>query len=113
MGRKDQVMPRVTDRYCCLGCGRFWRSPKVELIPAQHYCPYCGDMYWVDNVQPDSPPPLYIEQEVDTPCYHHQVVECRGDMDYCTICGTKFEGSGLLGEKLVNWQLKVLERLQV
>jgi DNA-directed RNA polymerase subunit RPC12/RpoP len=105
-------MGRVTDRYCCLGCGRFWRVPDFEIAGGHNYCPYCGDMYWVDNVQPNEPPPLYEEREVKTPCFHKQVVECFGDMNFCTICGAEFANVGV-GEKLIDWQLRVLERLMV
>ena len=112
MGRKDQVMARVTDRYYCLGCGRFWRMPNFEIVPGTHFCPYCGDMYWGDNVQPNQPPPLYEEHEMNTPCFHHMVVECLGDVKFCTICGTDlavvFEG-----KTQKQWQLGLLERLGV
>lgn len=104
-------MGRVTDRYMCLGCGRFWRVPDFEIVPMKNRCPYCGDIYWVDNVQPNAPPPLFEEIEVKTPCFHKQVVELAGDVNFCTVCSNKLVGS--VGNTLRQWQERRLRELSL
>ena len=85
--------------------------PDFEIVPGQHRCPYCGDMYWVDNVILDSPPPQYQEVAFNLPCYHQQLIEYPGDMNFCSICGNRMSGS--VGGTLRQWQLRLLERLGV
>lgn len=85
--------------------------PDFEIVPGTHRCPYCGDMYWVDNVQPDSPPPLFPEHEMNLPCYHNQVVECSGDVNFCSICGTELHFIASGRETLRQWQVTLLKEM--
>jgi hypothetical protein len=83
-------MPRATTRYMCLGCGRFWHMPHLEIKPAQHVCPYCRDMYWIDNIDPRVPESLKPMFSSTCPsCGVLQIVETAGDMNWCCACGQK------------------------
>jgi len=86
------MMGRVTDRYCCLGCGRFWRTPQFEMVPGKNFCPYCGGTNWKPNVPLGSPPPCE-ERVVNTPCYHYLVVESFDNFNFCSICGNVMYGA--------------------
>jgi len=83
--------------------------PDFEIVPGKHRCPYCGDMYWVDNVQPNVPPPLFSETEINTPCFHKQVVELFGDVNFCSVCGNRLHTA--VGETLKQWQRERLKEL--
>lgn len=120
MGRKDQIMVDFyvhpehgpLNRYLCLGCGRTWRFEEYRLVPGEHICPHCGDMYWVDNVVPDVPSNLFNEWHFHPECNHDFVSDTPGDVQYCTICRADVSVDGAVTDwTLRNFQEKRLKEL--
>lgn len=97
----------LTDKYMCLGCGRFWRTPH-EMKFMEINCPYCGDRYYVDNVVHGVPADLGVEHEFNLPCGHSLASDIPGDLNFCCVCGTGIQVEGLT---LRGWQEEELRRL--
>ena len=96
-------------RWMCLGCGRFWETEEL-LIHSEAYCPYCRDIYWIDNIVKGVPIPLG-HKEVRPACGHIFTAEESGDLKWCTFCGNKIEGA--TGPTLREWQESELKRLEI
>ncbi len=101
------------NRYLCLGCGRTWRFEPYRLVPGEHVCPHCGDMYWCDNVVPNVPEPLFNEWQVVGGCGHTFISDTPGDVTCCTICGEAIQLDVELDGTLRNWQEKQLKELGI
>ena len=76
----------LTDRYMCLGCGRFWRTPHEGIQSQKAWCPYCGDVYNTDNIEPTRPELLFKEYEFNLPCGHTVISDIAGDLRMCCMC---------------------------
>jgi RNA polymerase subunit RPABC4/transcription elongation factor Spt4 len=72
-------------------------------------CPFCGDMYFCDNISPDIPPYMDVKSVIIDPCGHQFSVDFVGDIKFCPVCrgNAKFDG----GLKFKDWQDSIVERL--
>lgn len=81
-------MGSVTNRNCCMGCGRFW-----VLSGTPKNCPYCADAYYCDNVIDEIPPPLGQHEIKCDGCGAEFVVETN-DAKFCVMCKKEFTVEG-------------------
>lgn len=97
----------ATDRYMCMGCGRFWNSDRRPTM-----CPYCADGCYCDNIVEGAPPKI-SNVRIDFPCGHCMSTDIGLDVKYCPVCGNPEKKYFHEGEyfSLKNWQLQELERL--
>ncbi len=94
----------------CLGCGRFWQT-KEKLVNGKSMCPYCGDMYFSDNIILDKPKPLDLDK-VRFECGHEFLIE-TGELKFCTFCGEKKIHTKKITKTLIGWQNEMLEELGI
>lgn len=80
------------------------------MINDEAKCPHCGDGFWVDNVQPDGPPPMYPEEKFVCEEGHEFFSDTPGDVSFCTFCGRRME-PGTFESTLFAWQEEQLERM--
>lgn len=73
------------NRYMCLACGRFFGTEE-KLVNGESNCPYCKDMYFVDNCVENVPPPMFEELTIDLECGHKLLTDVPGDLTICSIC---------------------------
>lgn len=88
--------------------------PNLEIKPAQHVCPYCRDMYWIDNIDPAVPKPLTeLYSATCLKCATTQVVETPGDMHWCCGCGEQLHGKGeTIFNLQMGWWIQYLKGVQ-
>jgi hypothetical protein len=65
-------------------------------------CPFCGDIFFCDNIIPDVPP--YVEEPttLDFTCGHTISTDFVGDVKFCPICSSNLDP--IPGLKLKDWQ---------
>jgi DNA-directed RNA polymerase subunit RPC12/RpoP len=95
-----------TGRFMCLSCGRFF-SMEYNLESGKTICPFCGDMYFCDNISPDVPPYVDGGTIVKGDCGHEFITDFIGDIFYCPVCRDPI--ISFSGLKLKEWQNKIIE----
>jgi hypothetical protein len=99
-----------TGRFMCLSCGRFF-SMEHDLKSGETICPFCGDMYFCDNIS-DIPPSVIGEDfSITGACHHKFKTDFTGDIKFCPVCRTSMGFQ--IGLKLKDWQYNQIERLRL
>lgn len=102
-------------RLMCMSCSRFF-SMNHPLEHGKTQCPFCRDMYFCDNIDPQIPPPLCEESTIRFECGHTFNTDMVLDIVCCPVCGNENQDrtvSMMGGISLSHWQNSILEEIGV
>jgi len=97
-----------TGRFMCLSCGRFF-SMEHDFKSWETVCPFCGDIFFCNNIIPNLPPYLEGPIAINYACGHKIETDFIGDVKWCPVCGESIN-INIIGLKLKDWQNSAIER---
>jgi len=95
-----------TGRFMCLSCGRFF-SMEYHLESGKTICPFCGDMFFCDNIDLNIPPYIRGPIVINYACGHKIETDFIGDVKWCPVCREPINVN-ILGPKLKEWQEEII-----
>jgi hypothetical protein len=99
-----------TGRFMCLSCGRFF-SMNHSFTSGKTVCPFCKDMYFCDNIIPNTPKYIVGPFTLIFDCGHQIQTDFVGDVKYCPVCGKSIDPIPGIHSK--DWQNLIIKEFSL